>query len=67
LASVTVLSKSSMTADAWATAFMVLGDKKGYDLAIRNELAVLFLVKKGDEIREVSTPMFHKMTEEHSS
>ena len=67
LASVTVLSKSSMTADAWATAFMVLGDKKGYDLAIRNELAVLFLVKNGDEIREVSTPMFHKMTEEHSS
>jgi len=66
LASVTVLAKNSMTADAWATAFMVLGDKKGYDLAITNELAVLFLVKNGDEIREVSTPMFQKMTEEHA-
>jgi len=67
LASVTVLAKSSMTADAWATAFMVLGNKKGYDLAMQNNLAVLFLVKDGDEIKEVLTPEFQIMTQEYSS
>lgn len=67
LASVTVLAKSSMTADAWATAFMVLGNKKGYDLAMQNNLAVLFLVKVGDELKEVFTPAFVIMTKEYAS
>jgi thiamine biosynthesis lipoprotein len=64
LASVTVLTDSSMTADAWATAFMVLGSKKGYDLAIEANLAVLFLVKDGEGIKEMKTPKFKRMTEE---
>lgn len=65
LASVTVLAKYSMTADAWATAFMVLGDKKGYDLAMANKLAVLFLVKDGEDIKEVMTPSFRVIIEGH--
>lgn len=67
LASVTVLAKKSMTADAWATAFMVLGDKKGYDLAIENNVAVLFLVKEGDSLRELMTPTFQRVIGDDAS
>jgi thiamine biosynthesis lipoprotein len=67
LASVTVMSKSCMTADAWATAFMVLGIKKGYDLAIENNLAVLFLVKDGKNIKELKTPEFQAIIKEYTS
>tara|TARA_R110002095_G_scaffold195251_1_gene173777 strand:- start:770 stop:1822 length:1053 start_codon:yes stop_codon:yes gene_type:complete len=63
LASVTVLATSSMTADALATAFMVLGEKKGYDLAVENKLAVLFLLKDGGSFKEVMTPSFQKLLE----
>lgn len=66
LASVTVLDKSSMTADAWATAFMVLGSKKGYDLALDNDLAVLFLVQEGDSIKDIATPRFVETVKEHA-
>ena len=66
LASVTVLGESSMKADAWATAFMVLGGKKGYDLAMENNLAVLFLVQEGESITETSTPRFEVIIKEHA-
>jgi thiamine biosynthesis lipoprotein len=65
LASVTVLHESTAIADALATAFMVLGDKKGYDLAMKNELAVLFLVKQDDGFKELQTPSFKKFIEAH--
>ncbi|MFT6625280.1 MAG: thiamine biosynthesis lipoprotein [Cycloclasticus sp.] len=52
-----------MTADALATAFMVLGEKKGYDLAVENKLAVLFLLKDGGGFKEVMTPSFQKLLE----
>lgn len=67
LVSVTVLNESTATADALATAFMVLGDKKGYDLAMKNELPVLFLVKQGDGFKELMTPEFEKLIAEHKS
>ncbi|MBQ0789921.1 MAG: FAD:protein FMN transferase [Cycloclasticus sp.] len=60
LASVTVLTPSSMTADAWATAFMVLGPEKGYDLAMKNNLSVLFIVKENDDYIELMTPQFQQ-------
>jgi len=66
LASVTVLSPSSALADGWATAFMVLGAKKGHALAIENELAVLFLVKNGANIEEIMTPHFKELIAEDS-
>ncbi|MEO1888648.1 MAG: FAD:protein FMN transferase [Cycloclasticus sp.] len=66
LASVTVLDKSSMTADAWATAFMVLGSKKGYDLAMVNNLAVLFLIQEGDSIKDMATPRFEAIIKEQA-
>jgi len=67
LASVTVLNDSAATADALATAFMVLGDKKGYDLAIKNELPVLFLIKQGDGFNELMTPAFKILIEDYES
>ncbi len=66
LASVTVLDKNSMTADAWATAFMVLGSKKGYDLAMENNLAVLFLIQEGDSIKDMATPRFEAIIKEQA-
>ena len=48
LASVTVLNEKSMTADALATTFMVLGPDAGLQLAEQQHIAALFLVKTAD-------------------
>lgn len=45
LKSVTVLHPSNATADAWATAFMVLGVEKSLELAERHQIKVLFISK----------------------
>lgn len=42
-ASVTVVASDCMSADAWATAMMVLGEERGLDLARKLGLSVLFL------------------------
>jgi len=67
LASVTVLAPSSMTADAWATAFMVLGPKKGYDLAMKNNLSVLFIVKEKEGYIELMTPQFKQFFKDEAA
>lgn len=48
LASVSVIRDDSETADALATAFMVLGPDDGYDLAEQKGIAALFLVRQPD-------------------
>ncbi len=62
LASVTVVHPQCMIADALATGLMVLGPEEGRELARREELAVLFLVREGDGFREVMTPAFEALT-----
>jgi thiamine biosynthesis lipoprotein len=52
-ASVAVLAPACTQADAWATALFVLGKQKGRELADQQELAVLFLLRKDNEIVEV--------------
>jgi thiamine biosynthesis lipoprotein len=47
LASVTVIDKSCMTADALATALSVLGPEEGRALVDREGLAALFLIRRG--------------------
>ncbi|WP_297833516.1 FAD:protein FMN transferase [Thermomonas sp.] len=47
-ASVTVLAPTCAEADAWATALMVLGPEDGLDLAIRQGLSALFLMRSDD-------------------
>ncbi len=55
LASVTVLHESAMMADGYATAIMVLGDKKGLAFAKKEGLQVLMLVRDKDRFTTLST------------
>ncbi len=48
LVSVTVLETSAMLADAYATAFMVMGDKKGKTFAKKNSIRVNMIVREND-------------------
>ena len=52
LASVTVISSSSMLADAWATAFSVLDEKKVKELAKTFRLPVYLIEKQGSDFLE---------------
>ena len=54
-ASVSVLAPTCTRADTWATAMLVLGEQKGLELANRHGIAVLFLLRNDDEIREASS------------
>ncbi len=57
LASVSVVTSSCMEADALATALLVLGPEAGYELAIEQKLAALFIVRAPDgEFAERVTP-----------
>lgn len=48
LAGVYVIDQSAASADALATAFMVMGADKGFELAERMDLAVYFITKSDD-------------------
>lgn len=58
LASVTVISPTTMTADAWSTALMVLGPDDGFRLAERLALTALFIVKTDRGLQETYTTPF---------
>ena len=58
LVSVTVIHPSSMTADALATALMVMGEKDGLEFAKQQELAVLMISKSDSGYNEVYTKQF---------
>ena len=58
LASVTVLHPSAITADAMATALLVLGPERGFDLALKENLTALFIVREKDNFIEIMTPQF---------
>lgn len=57
-ASVTVLSRSCMLADAMATALMVMGVKKGPAFAEDHAISALFLLRSPDETIAVGTGVF---------
>ena len=58
LASVTVIDKSCMLADGFATAISVLGPEAGLAFAKKQHLAVFLLVKEGDDFNEYYTSEF---------
>lgn len=60
LASVTVVADSSAKADALATAINVLGPEKGYDLAVRENLAVFLIIRRKDGYETKASPEFDK-------
>lgn len=58
LTSVTVLDRSCARADAWATALLVLGPDEGYQTAVGEQLAALFIRRTPDGFTEQPTPSF---------
>ena len=58
VASVTVLARNCMQADAWATALLVTGPDKGPALAQRMRMDVLFLVRRAEGLTEVGLGRF---------
>ena len=63
LASVTVLAEDCTMADAWSTALMILGPDEGYEMAIEERLAALFIVTSGEAFIEKATPLFPNLAE----
>lgn len=60
LASVTVLHHKTMLADAYATAFMVMGAEKAFVFAKKHKMAAYFLVKNKQGFDAKYTPAFKK-------
>lgn len=58
VASVTVVHELAMAADAWSTALTVLGEEAGLKLAEQQGLAVRFLLREGDALREAMSSRF---------
>jgi len=58
LASITILSDTTMKADALATALMVLGAEQGYQLAEKQNIAALFIIKTKEGFTEKATDSF---------
>ncbi|MBC3621869.1 FAD:protein FMN transferase [Vibrio metschnikovii] len=56
--SVTVLDKSSMTADGLSTGLMVLGEEKAMAVAELNQIPVFMIIKTDDGFREVASSEF---------
>jgi thiamine biosynthesis lipoprotein len=60
LASVTVVHGSCMIADGMATAITVLGPEAGFEFALKEELPIFMIVRKGNEFIEKMTPNFEQ-------
>jgi thiamine biosynthesis lipoprotein len=60
LASVTVVSESTMRADALSTALMVLGPEEGYHLAEQAGIAAYFIIKSDDGFTDRETTAFDR-------
>jgi thiamine biosynthesis lipoprotein len=54
VASVSVICPACMEADAWATALLVLGQGEGRELARRNGLDALFILRSDDTLSQVA-------------
>ncbi|MDD2557625.1 MAG: FAD:protein FMN transferase [Desulfuromonadaceae bacterium] len=60
LAAISVLHTSCMLADAYATAFMVMGPQRSMDFATAHDISVYMLVKEEDGFAALSSPAFEK-------
>lgn len=61
LASVTVVAELGLRADALATALLVMGPIDGMELATREGMAALFLLRTDAGVEERSTPAFRDL------
>ncbi len=64
LVSVSVITKSCMTADGLATAITVLGPEEGYKFALKENLSVFMIVKEDEGFKELMTPEFEEILSE---
>ncbi len=60
LSSVTVIADQVARADAWATAIMVLGEEKGFDIANHEGLAVYMIYRVGNDHAVKYTPAMQR-------
>ncbi len=58
VASVTVLARDCKSADAWATALLVLGAGEGLALAQRLQLEALWLLRRGEQLVQLGLGRF---------
>lgn len=63
LAAVNVSLDDCMSADAWATALLVLGLERGLQLAREGGLAANFLSVSDDEVQQRMTPAYQRLAE----
>ncbi len=56
LASVTVLHRDCIAADAWSTALGVMGAEQGLKYATQHDLAALFINRSKDGFEEYMSP-----------
>ena len=63
VASVTVLARTCMHADAWATALLVSGPDEGLAMAQRMRMDVLFLLRRPEGLTEVGLGRFGPSTD----
>ena len=61
LASITILSDTSMEADGLATAIMVMGPDEGYQFAEQNHIAAFFIIKSDKGFDEKMSTAFAKV------
>lgn len=61
LASVSVVHERCESADAWATALMVLGPEKGYAMAVDRDLVAFFIVRRESGFEELRSPAFDRL------
>ncbi len=59
VASVSVIAEQCMTADAWATALMVMGAEAGLHVARAKGINALFLIRDGERLKQITAgPVF---------
>ena len=61
LASVTVADSECAMADGWATTLLVLGPKKGFELAVSRNLPALFIERSDNGFVVKQTPRFERL------
>jgi len=59
-ASVTVITTDCLSADAWATAFSVIGSRKGVELANSLQMAAMFIESDDDKLTTISSDKMMK-------
>jgi thiamine biosynthesis lipoprotein len=59
-ASVSVLAKSCIQADAMATALMVMGQEVGHKFALENGMSALFLTREAGTVKALGTGLFEE-------